>query len=64
MQVAYLASVTDTAIGEVLAAYEQLGALAETYVVLIADHGHIPVLDDDRHALSSEEEDERLCRKL
>jgi hypothetical protein len=58
LQVAYLASVTDTALGEVLAAYEQLGALEETYVVLIADHGHIPVLDDDRHALSSEGDDE------
>ena len=58
MQVAYLASVTDTAIGEVLTAYEHLGALEETYVILIADHGHIPVLDDDRHALGSEGEDE------
>jgi len=58
MQVAYLESVTDKAIGEVLEAYEQLGVLEETYVVLIADHGHIPVLDDDRHALGSEGDDE------
>jgi hypothetical protein len=54
LQVAYLESVTDKAIGEVLAAYEQLGVLDETYVLLIADHGHTPVLDDDRHDLGSE----------
>jgi Type I phosphodiesterase / nucleotide pyrophosphatase len=54
LQVEYLQSVTDKAIGEVLNAYEELGALDETYILLIADHGHIPVLDDDRHALGSE----------
>lgn len=58
MQVAYLESITDKAIGDVLEAYGQLGALDDTYVVLIADHGHIPVLDDDRHALGSEGDDE------
>src|SRR5262249_8003060 len=34
LQVAYLESVTDKAIGEVLATYEQLGVLDETYVLL------------------------------
>jgi hypothetical protein len=58
LQVAYLESVTDKAIGDVLEAYGQLGVLDETYVLLIADHGHIPVLDDDRHALSTEGDDE------
>jgi len=58
MQVAYLESITDKAIGEVIEAYEQLGALDETYVIVIADHGHIPVLDDDRHALGAEGDDE------
>jgi hypothetical protein len=58
LQVAYLESVTDKAIGDVLEAYEQLGVLDETYVLLIADHGHIPVLSDDRHALSTEGDDE------
>jgi arylsulfatase A-like enzyme len=54
LEVAYLESVTDPAIGEVLEAYEQGGVLDETYVIVIADHGHIPVLDDDRHALGTE----------
>jgi len=54
MQVQYLETVTDKAIGEVLDAYEELGVLDETYVLLIADHGHTPVLNDDRHALGSE----------
>jgi hypothetical protein len=54
LQVEYLQSVTDKAIGEVLDAYEELDVLDETYILLIADHGHIPVLDDDRHALGSE----------
>lgn len=58
LQVAYLESVTDKVVDEVLAAYEQLGVLDETYVVLIADHGHIPVLSDDRHALGAEGEHE------
>jgi len=54
MQVEYLQNVTDKAIGEVLDAYEELDVLDETYILLIADHGHTPVLDDDRHALGSE----------
>lgn len=58
MQVAYLESVTDKAIGDVLDAYEQLGVLDETYVLVIADHGHTPVLDDDRHALGTDGDDE------
>jgi arylsulfatase A-like enzyme len=52
LQVAYLESVTYKAIGDVLEAYDQLGVLDETYVLLIADHGHIPVLDDNRHGLN------------
>lgn len=58
MQIAYLESITDKSIGEVLTAYEQLGLLDETYVLFIADHGHTPVLDDDRHALGTEGDDE------
>jgi arylsulfatase A-like enzyme len=58
MQVAYLESIVDKAIGDVLETYEQLEALDEAYVLLIADHGHVPVLDDDRHALGSEGDDE------
>src|SRR5262245_52268205 len=53
LQVEYLQSVTDKAIGEVLDAYEDLDVLNETYILVIADHGHTPVLNDDRHALGS-----------
>jgi arylsulfatase A-like enzyme len=53
LQVEYLQRVTDQAIGEVLHAYEELGVLDETYILFIADHGHTPVLNDDRHALGS-----------
>ncbi|MGE0682708.1 MAG: alkaline phosphatase family protein [Candidatus Binatia bacterium] len=58
LQVDYLETVTNKAMGEVLEAYQQLGVLDETYIILIADHGHIPVLNDDRHALGTEGEDE------
>lgn len=58
MQVSYLATVTDQAIGDVLDFYAQQGVLDETYVLVIADHGHTPVLNDDRHALGGEGDDE------
>ncbi len=54
LEVEYLESVTDKAVGEVLHTYEEFGVLDETYILFIADHGHTPVLDDDRHALGSE----------
>jgi len=54
----YLAEVLDADIGRVLDRWEQEGALAETYVVFTADHGHTPVLPDDRHSLFVGEEDE------
>lgn len=52
-QVEYLATVTDPSIGRVLDAYETLGALSQTYVIVIADHGHTPVLNDEHHALGT-----------
>jgi hypothetical protein len=58
MEVEYLSTVTDAAIGDILAAYQRLGVLQDTYVLLVADHGHTPVLDDDRHALGAEGDDE------
>ncbi|MDQ3672794.1 MAG: alkaline phosphatase family protein, partial [Gemmatimonadota bacterium] len=50
----YLRTVIDSAVGQVLQAYRDAGALGSTYVLFIADHGHTPVLDDDRHALQAE----------
>lgn len=58
MQVKYLKSVINKAVGDVLDAYAQLGVLDDTYVLFVSDHGHTPVLNDDRHALGAEGDDE------
>jgi len=50
-QTEYLEKVTDPLIGQVLHAYQGYGVLNETYVVIVADHGHTPVHNDFRHAL-------------
>ena len=55
-QLEYLETVTDPSIGRVLDSYENLGALNDTYVILIADHGHTPVLNDAQHALGTTSE--------
>lgn len=47
----YLAEVTDTLMAEVLDAYRAVGALEGTFVIVTADHGHTPVLNDATHAL-------------
>jgi hypothetical protein len=54
----YLAEVVDPELGRLLDAYRRHGALADTWVVVVADHGHTPVLADDRHALEAEGDDE------
>jgi len=54
----YLREVVDSAVGSVLDEYRRAGALDDTYVLFVADHGHTPVLQDDRHALEAEGEDE------
>lgn len=54
----YLADVVDPALGALLDAYAQVGALDSTYVVIVADHGHTPVINDDLHALEAEGTDE------
>jgi predicted AlkP superfamily pyrophosphatase or phosphodiesterase len=45
-EVAYLESITDPLVGQILDAYKSYGVLDETYIVVIADHGHTPVLKD------------------
>ncbi|MGH7934722.1 MAG: alkaline phosphatase family protein [Candidatus Binataceae bacterium] len=52
-QVAYLENVTDKGVGEVLNVYRQKGVFDHTYVIFIADHGHIPTLADERHAIDA-----------
>jgi Type I phosphodiesterase / nucleotide pyrophosphatase len=57
-QVRYLGQVVDPAIGHILDAYRAAGALQDTWIVFVADHGHTPVLPDDRHGLGAEGDDE------
>jgi hypothetical protein len=57
-QRAYIVDVIDPAIGRLLDAYRNAGILDRTWIVFTADHGHTPVLDDDRHALETEGADE------
>lgn len=54
----YLRTVLDSAIGRVLRTYDSLGLLDETYFVFVSDHGHTPVISDDRHSLGTEGDDE------
>lgn len=58
VQTRYLHEVLDPAIGRVLDTYDNAGALDETYVLFLADHGHTPVLGDDIHSLATDGEDE------
>jgi hypothetical protein len=52
-QLSYLREVIDPAVGELLAVYRELGAMEDTYVIFVSDHGHTPVIADDRHALGT-----------
>jgi hypothetical protein len=52
-QTVYLETHIDTDIGRVLDEYEKRGALDDTYVIIIADHGHTPVIDDRAHDLDA-----------
>ena len=46
-EVEYLETVTDPLVGQVLDAYRAAGVLDRTYEVIIADHGHTPVLKEN-----------------
>jgi hypothetical protein len=52
-QLRYLSEVLDAQVGRVLDAYAAAGVLGDTWLVFVADHGHTPVLSDDRHALGT-----------
>lgn len=54
-QVGYLEDYTDNAVGQVLDAYRKLGALSNTYVIFVADHGHTPTMNDDQHRLGPDD---------
>jgi type I phosphodiesterase/nucleotide pyrophosphatase len=55
-QLDYLSSVTDKGIGQVLDEYRKKDALDDTYVMVIADHGQTPTLNDDHHALGADDD--------
>jgi Type I phosphodiesterase / nucleotide pyrophosphatase len=55
-EVNYLEEVTDPLVGKVIAEYQSRGMLQNTYVLVIADHGHTPVLSDKEHALGVDPE--------
>ncbi len=57
MEVAYLETVTDPLVAQILDAYRGYGILDQTYIVVIADHGHTPVLKDPQHALGADPND-------
>ncbi|HLW70156.1 MAG TPA: alkaline phosphatase family protein [Candidatus Binataceae bacterium] len=52
-QLYYYKHVVDPAVGQILEAYRQNNALKDTYVLIIADHGHTPVMKDDAHAIGT-----------
>ena len=54
MEVKYLETVTDPLVAKVLDAYRTRGILDQTSVLVIADHGHTPVLKDPHHALGAD----------
>lgn len=54
----YLKEVVDPGLVRLRAAFDRRGGLADRYVVVVSDHGHTPVLDDERHALGSRDRGE------
>lgn len=50
----YLEEVTGPAIEQVLDLYRGEGVLDDTYVLVVSDHGHTPVPNDEAHALPAE----------
>ncbi len=52
-QVGYFKSVINPSIGQVIDEYRKQGALDHTFIVFISDHGHTPVLKDEKHALGA-----------
>jgi hypothetical protein len=55
-QIQYLEHVTDGAVGQVLDEYRKHNALDDTYVMFIADHAHIPTMNDEKHRLGPDDD--------
>lgn len=54
----YLKEVVDPGLVRLRAAFDRRGGLSNRYVVVVSDHGHTPVLDDEKHALGSRDDGE------
>ncbi len=54
----YLMEVVDPGLGTLRTALARRGGLDDRYVVVISDHGHTAVLNDERHALGSRDRGE------
>jgi type I phosphodiesterase/nucleotide pyrophosphatase len=52
-QVEYFKTLIDPAVGQIVDEYRKKAAFDSTYVIFISDHGHTPVLKDERHALAA-----------
>jgi hypothetical protein len=57
-QLRFMSEVLDDAAGSIIDAYADAGVLSHTFIVLVSDHGHTPVLGDDRHALGTDVEND------
>jgi len=55
-QVRYLEHVTDGAVGQVLDEYRKHNALDGTYIIFVADHAHIPTMNDEQHRLGPDDD--------
>jgi arylsulfatase A-like enzyme len=53
-EVGYIERITDPLVGQILEAYKSYGILDQTYIVIVADHGHTPVMRDPQHALGAD----------
>lgn len=51
---AYLSKVVDPSLKDLVDQLEKTKALEDTFVVIVSDHGHSAVPDDDQHALDEE----------
>ncbi len=56
-QVDYFKTIINPSVGLVIDEYQKKGALDDTFVIFVSDHGHTPVLRDDRHSLAPKPDD-------
>ena len=60
----YLATDIDAHIGRILDLYAERGALADTWVTVVSDHGHTATLADSTHSLGGGDESEDAPARL